>query len=163
MSDIGLYYRESNIHNHFFSLFRGDTETIRLLERLSKKVESIQSRASRVCAQAYFLFCSLPKLISNNDTYKYAHHTVIIQRNAIQLEHLLLGIIEHNYLPKRAADHINDFPWHCFNVKGDCIEKTQYQELYDYLELLFARLVSKGFIASDKYFTKATKTLHHVD
>lgn len=163
LSEIELYYRESLIHNCDFTLVKGNVEhREQLISFTNKQVPTHVSVAS-IASELYFLFCSLPKLVRLGDAYKYSFHVMIIRHYAVQLEHLLLGNSEHNYLPKQAAVTLPDFPWDSFETPPISIDSNQYCSLYRYVKGLFQRLEKAGLLEVDKYFSKKTELLHHIE
>ncbi|MGF1728479.1 hypothetical protein [Photobacterium kasasachensis] len=163
VSDNALYYRESQIYNPVFTVLKDREGLAEELQTIISKSPDCTVSTQKIAAQTFFLFCSLPRLIRACDTYKYTFHTMIIQHYCVQLEHLLLGVTEHNYLPKQAGKTLPDFPWHCFSASGSAIDKAQYFSLYDYLQTLFERLESQGLIEQGKYFTSETIKLHFIE
>ncbi|MGF1703495.1 hypothetical protein L4D09_24700 [Photobacterium makurazakiensis] len=162
LSEIALYYRESLIHNCEFTPVKdGEDEQLQLNHFLEQKKLDSDS-AVLIASETYFLFCSLPKLFKSKDSYKYSFHTMFIRHHAIQLEHLLLGKPEHNYLPKQAALSLFHFPWWSFNTCATTIEAKQYQALYRYLKALYCQLEKAKLIEKDKYFSTRTEFLHHL-
>ncbi|HFQ5220666.1 TPA: nucleotidyltransferase domain-containing protein [Vibrio vulnificus] len=162
LSDISLYYRESQIYNVHFTILKGEFGLAEQLDAVTKAHTSEQKQATELAAQVYFLFCSLPNLIANNDSYKYHFHCAIIQHYCVQLEHLLLSEFKHNYLPKHAATTLIDFPWQVFNCSATHINTVQYTELYQYLISLFERLRKKQLIKSNGYFSVESRFLHEI-
>ena len=162
LSEVALYYRESLIHNCDFTLVKGGENERLQLSHFLKQKTSTSSSAALIASETYFLFCSLPKLFKSEDSYKYSFHIMIIRHYAIQLEHILLGKMEHNYLPKQAALFLPHFPWDCFRTCATTIEIKQYRELYRYLEALYRRLEKAQLIEKDKYFSAQTEFLHQL-
>lgn len=163
LSEIELYYRESLIHNCDFTLVKGNVEhREQLISFTNRQVPTNGSTAS-IASELYFLFCSLPKLVRLGDAYKYSFHVMIIRHYAVQLEHLLLGNSEHNYLPKQAVVTLPDFPWDSFNTPSISIDSNQYFSLYRYVKGLFQRLEKAGLLEVDRYFSKKTELLHHIE
>ncbi|MEZ9835284.1 hypothetical protein AB4341_17315 [Vibrio breoganii] len=162
LSDIALYYRESLIHNSDFTFVKGSLEhSVQLISFLDQQVSTSHSVAL-IASELYFLFCSLPKLVKAGDAYKYSFHTMIIRHYAIQLEHLLLGNSAHNYLPKQAAVNLPDFPWISFETSPKSIDPNQYFLLHSYLKGLLQRLENVDLLEPEKYFSKQTESLHHL-
>lgn len=162
LSDISLYYRESQIYNVHFTILKGEFGLAEQLDAVTKAHTSEQKQATELAAQVYFLFCSLPNLIANNDSYKYHFHCAIIQHYCVQLEHLLLSEFKHNYLPKHAATTLIDFPWQAFECSATHIITEQYVELYQYLITLFEKLRTKQLIESNGYFSVESRFLHEI-
>lgn len=162
LSDISLYYRESQIYNVHFTILKGELGLAEQLDAVTKTHTSERKQTKELTAQVYFLFCSLPNLIANNDTYKYHFHCSIIQHYCVQLEHLLLSEFKHNYLPKHAATTLIDFPWQVFDCSATHISTEQYSELYQYLITLFERLRKKQLIKSNGYFSVKSRFLHEI-
>ncbi|MGV1717910.1 nucleotidyltransferase domain-containing protein [Vibrio furnissii] len=162
LSDIFLYYRESQIYNVHFTILKGEFGLAEQLDAVTKAHTSEQKQATELAAQVYFLFCSLPNLIANNDSYKYHFHCAIIQHYCVQLEHLLLSEFKHNYLPKHAATTLIDFPWQAFECSATRIITEQYVELYQYLITLFEKLRTKQLIESNDYFSVESRFLHEI-
>ncbi|EOA6587755.1 hypothetical protein ACH7VG_003370 [Vibrio vulnificus] len=162
LSDISLYYRESQIYNVHFTILKGELGLAEQLDAVTKTHTSERKQAKELAAQVYFLFCSLPNLIANNDSYKYHFHCSIIQHYCVQLEHLLLSEFKHNYLPKHAATSLINFPWQVFNCSATHISTAQYTELYQYLITLFERLRKKQLIKSNGYFSVESCFLHEI-
>ncbi|WP_154180954.1 hypothetical protein [Vibrio furnissii] len=162
LSDISLYYRESQIYNVHFTILKGEFGLAEQFDAVTKAHTSEQKQATELAAQVYFLFCSLPNLIANNDSYKYHFHCAIIQHYCVQLEHLLLSEFKHNYLPKHAATTLIDFPWQAFECSATHIITEQYVELYQYLITLFKKLRTKQLIESNGYFSVESRFLHEI-
>lgn len=162
LEDTALYYRESQITNVRSTVLKGGKEVVERLEMFINDHPTPAEMASPIAGQLYFLFCSLPKLIQGGDVYKYNFHTHIMQHYAVQLESLINGNLQHNYLPKHAARSLPDFPWECFTVSPVEIYPRQYHRLYQYLRGLFFRLSAKKLVESEKYFTQAQDQLHDI-
>lgn len=162
LSEIALYYRESLIHNCDFTFVKGSIENRDQLVSFVGKQVSTSSTVASIASELYFLFCSLPKLVKSGDGYKYSFHTMIIRHYAIQLEHLLLGNSAHNYLPKQAAVNLPDFPWMGFETSPKSIDSNQYFLLHSYLKGLVQRLENADLLEPEKYFSKQTESLHHL-
>jgi len=162
LSDISLYYRESQIYNVHFTILKDELGLAEQLDAVTKTHTSERKQAKELAAQVYFLFCSLPNLIANKDSYKYHFHCSIIQHYCVQLEHLLLSEFKHNYLPKHAATTLIDFPWQVFKGSATHISTVQYTELYQYLITLFERLRKKQLIKSNGYFSVENSFLHEI-
>ncbi|ENP0873853.1 hypothetical protein ACCI29_004350 [Vibrio parahaemolyticus] len=162
LSEVALYYRESLIHNCDFTLVKGGEDERFQLNHFVKQQTPTSDSAMLIASETYFLFCSLPKLFKSEDSYKYSFHTMIIRHYAIQLEHILLGKLEHNYLPKQAVLFLSHFPWECFNTCATTIEIKQYRDLYRYLKALYRRLEKAQLIEKDKYFSARTEFLHQL-
>lgn len=163
LNETALYFRESQIKHASSCVLKGNAETIKLLQHFMSKDQSGSERAKPIAAQLYFLFCSLPKLVANSDTYKYHFHIAIMQHYAIQLEHLLIGNEQHNYLPKYAADTLPVFPWQVFATTATRFNPNQYQQLQCYLIDLYAKLEKKKLIKQSLYFTPANLHLHLIE
>ncbi|CAM4458545.1 hypothetical protein [Vibrio agarivorans] len=162
LSEIALYYRESLIHNSAFTLVKGSSEDLDQLTSFIGTQVSTSNLVASIAGELYFLFCSLPKLVKSGDAYKYSFHTMIIRHYAVQLEHLLLGISAHNYLPKQATVNLPAFPWESFDTSPTSIETHQYFSLFQYLVRLFKRLEKADLLEIDKYFSKQAEQLHHL-
>ncbi|NOH97228.1 hypothetical protein [Vibrio sp. 99-70-13A1] len=163
LSEIALYYRESLIHNCEFTIMKGGEDERLQLNHFLEQQKLDSDSAALIASETYFLFCSLPKLLKSEDSYKYSFHTMIIRHYAIQLEHLLLGISDHNYLPKYAALSLPHFPWESFTTCAMTIEIKQYRALYRYIEELYSRLEKAKLIEEDKYFSTRTEFLHRLE
>lgn len=162
LSDIALYYRESVIYNCDFTFVKGTSEHRKQLRGFLDKQISTQDLVRPIASELYFLFCSLPKLVKSNDVYKYSFHVMIMRHYAVQLEHLILGNAEHNYLPKQAVVNLPDFPWMSFETSPKSIDQNQYFSLHQYLKELYQQLDNVDLLDSEKYFSKQTESLHHL-
>ena len=162
LCDTALYFRESQIKHVSSCVLKGGTNTIDLLQSYITQKRNSADRARSIAAELYFLFCSLPNLIANSDTYKYHFHVTIMQHYAIQLEHLLIGIEQHNYLPKHAAITLPAFPWQRFVTTATQFNISQYHTLKDYLVDLYQKLESEKLINQSLYFTPENLHLHKI-
>ena len=162
ISDISLYYRESQIYNVNFTVLKGTAEQTKDLKAITQQKVDHKGKASELASQVYFLFCSLPTLKAKNDSYKYSFHCSIMQHYCVQLEHILMGKNQHNYLPKYAAITLDNFPWTAFSTSPTEIQLTQYEVLYQYLTVLFTQLKQQKLIDNKYYFSEETLFLHQI-
>lgn len=162
ISDISLYYRESQIHNVNFTVLKGTTVQVKELKAITQQKSDNKAKASELASQVYFLFCSLPTLMVKDDGYKYSFHCSIMQHYCVQLEHILMGKHQHNYLPKFAVNTLEDFPWQAFSTSPTVIKKSQYDDLFQYLMTLFSSLQQQELIDNKHYFSKETLFLHQI-
>lgn len=162
ISDISLYYRESQIYNVNFTVLKGTAEQTKDLKAIAQQKVDNKGKASELASQIYFLFCSLPTLKAKNDSYKYSFHCSIMQHYCVQLEHILMGKHQHNYLPKYAATTLDNFPWTAFSTSSTEIQLTQYEALYQYLTVLFTQLKQQKLIDNKHYFSEETLFLHQI-
>ncbi|PSW66561.1 hypothetical protein C0Z01_20305 [Photobacterium kishitanii] len=161
-SEISLYYRESQIHNVNFTVLKGTTVQVKELKAITQQKSDNKAKASELASQVYFLFCSLPTLMVKDDGYKYSFHCSIMQHYCVQLEHILMGKHQHNYLPKFAVNTLEDFPWQAFSTSPTVIKKSQYDDLFQYLMTLFSSLQQQELIDNKHYFSKETLFLHQI-
>lgn len=155
-----VYYRESRIKHPESTILKGDDSVLEHLKIIVENHISVEERAKPICADLYFLLCSLPALLEKEDTYKYHFHVNIMQHYSLQLEALLADETSHNYLPKYAAQKLPAFPWHCFKTDPTLSSRKQYSQLLSYIKILFHRLELKGLIKPGHYFTDSQMCLH---
>jgi len=162
IDELQLYFRESQILYSDSCILKGDVDISQQLHSFTQSKRKLSEKSKEIAAELYFLFCSLPKLVYCNDSYKYHFHLSIMQHYTVQLEHLLLGNASHNYLPKQAANNLPDFPWHLFITSTTKIDTARYEPLSFYIIDLFKRLETNNLIESDKYATPQNIHLHRI-
>lgn len=162
LSDISLYYRESQIYNVNFTILKAKDKQRQELAAITQEKSDNEEKVIELASQVYFLFCSLPNLITKNDSYKYSFHCSIMLHYCVQLEHIIMGKKQHNYLPKYAATTLGNFPWQAFSTSPIDIQSSQYKALYQYLTELFTQLKQYKLIDNKNYFSKENLFLHQI-
>ncbi|WP_063661995.1 hypothetical protein [Aliivibrio fischeri] len=162
LSDISLYYRESQIYNVNFTILKAKDKQRQELAAITQEKSDNEEKVIELASQVYFLFCSLPNLITKNDSYKYSFHCSIMLHYCVQLEHIIMGKKQHNYLPKYAATTLDNFPWQAFSTSPIDIQSSQYKALYQYLTVLFTQLKQHKLIDNKNYFSKENLFLHQI-
>ena len=162
LEEIKLYYQESQINHVYSTVLKGESTVIKKLYCFQYNKQTLTQRSLQIAPQLYFLFCSLPKLLATQDTYKYHFHVSIMQHYAVQLEQLLSGDDQHNYLPKHSVEKITNFPWPLFETSATKVESKQYLKLQTYIIALFKRLEINKLIQENAYFTADNIHLHNL-
>ena len=102
------YIRGSSLNNIFNTIIKIDDSDKEFLNNLvltnDKPIDSIEYLVSELL---YFVK-SLPKIIEENDRYKYYFHFNIIVHNYIRVNEILKGNVKYNYLPKVDYDEYKE-------------------------------------------------------